>query len=121
MKIRKDDEVMVIAGDDRGKTGKVKEAIPGENKVIVEGVNLVRKHLRPTAKNPKGGRLSKEMPINVSNVMLISKAADGPVRVGYRFTAEGQKERYCKKTGASLGLVGAAKSGRAAAADKPAK
>lgn len=120
MKIRKDDEVLVIAGDDRGKTGKVKEAIPSENKVIVEGINLVRKHLRPTAKNPKGGRLSKEMPIHASNVMLVSKSADGPTRVGYRYTADGQKERYCKKSGASLGLVGAAKPGRGATPDKPA-
>jgi ribosomal protein L24 len=55
MKIRKDDEVMVIAGDDRGKTGKVKEAIPDANKVIVEGVNLVRKHLRPHGEEPQGG------------------------------------------------------------------
>lgn len=118
MKIRKGDEVKVIAGADKGKVGKVKEAIPSEDKVIVEGVGLVRKHLRPSAKNQKGGRLSKEMPVHVSNVMLVSK--DGkPARVGARFTSDGQKERYCKRTGASLGVIGSRKAARAQESPAP--
>ena len=73
MLIRTDDIVEVITGDDRGTRGKVLRVIPKKNKVVVEGVNLVYKHMRRTQRNPQGGRLSKEMPISVSNVLLIDK------------------------------------------------
>ena len=116
MRIRKDDEVKVISGADKGKTGKVLRVLPDDDKVVVEGVNLVYKHLRPSPKNPKGGRISKEMPIHVSNVMIMSKAAGRPTRIGYRYLENGQKERYCKESGASLGLVGVPKPARAALA-----
>lgn len=109
MRIRTDDEVKIIAGADKGKTGKVIRVLADADKVVVQGINLVYKHVRPSAKNQKGGRVSKEMPIHVSNVMLISAAAGRPTRTGVRFLANGQKERYCKKSGASLGAIGAAK------------
>lgn len=115
MNIRKDDLVVVITGDDKGpEPRKVLRALPEKNKIVVEGVNRVFKHLKPSGKNQQGGRLSKEMPISVSNVLLYSPTAGRGVRVGYRFTESGQKERYCKVTGASLGTVGPVKPARAA-------
>jgi large subunit ribosomal protein L24 len=119
MHIRKDDMVVVISGDDRGpEPRKVLRVLPERNKIVVEGVNRVYKHLKPSAQNRQGGRLSKEMPIDVSNVLLYSPQAGRGVRVGFRFTAEGRKERFCKVTGASLGVVGPAKPARAKLAQK---
>ena len=114
MYIRKDDLVVVITGDDKGtEPRKVLRAIPEKNKVVVEGVNRVFKHLKPSAKNQQGGRLSKEMPIDASNVMLYNPTLKRGVRVGFRFTESGQKERYCKLSGESLGAVGPAKPNHA--------
>ncbi|MBX6316046.1 MAG: 50S ribosomal protein L24 [Isosphaeraceae bacterium] len=114
MYIRKDDQVVVITGDDRGpQPRKVLRAIPERNKIVVEGVNRVYKHLKPSQKNPQGGRLSKEMPIDASNVQLYCPSCNAGVRIGHRFTEAGQKQRYCKKCGASLGNVGPAKKNRA--------
>lgn len=113
MHIRKDDQVVVITGDDKGsEPRKVLRVLPTRNKIVVEGVNRVYKHLKPSQKNPQGGRLSKEMPIDASNVMLYSPAAGRGVRVGFRLLPNGQKERYCKVTGTSLGPVGPAKPNR---------
>jgi large subunit ribosomal protein L24 len=117
MHIRKDDQVEVITGADKGTTAqrkiaKVLRVLPARNKILVEGVNRVFKHLKPSAKNQQGGRLSKEMPIDVSNVMLFCPSCGRGVRVGHRFTAAGRKQRYCKKCGASLGDVGPVKSSR---------
>lgn len=121
MHIRKDDQVEVIAGDDRGtaserRIAKVLRVLPERNKIVVEGVNRVYKHMRPTQKNPQGGRLSKEMPIDVSNVMLFCPKCNRGVRIGHRYTDEGQKQRYCKSCATALGNVGPAKPARAAAA-----
>lgn len=118
MHIRKDDQVEVITGDDRGVPGnrriaKVLRVLPEKNKIVVEGVNRVYKHLKPSQKNQQGGRLSKEMPIDVSNVMLYCPSCGRGVRVGHRFTDAGQKQRYCKKCGVSLGNVGPLKPQRA--------
>ena len=115
MHIRKDDQVEVITGDDKGtpdhrKIAKVLRVLPERNKVVVEGVNRVYKHLRPSQKNQQGGRLSKEMPIDVSNVMLYCSTCNRGVRIGHRYTDAGQKQRYCKKCAASLGDVGPAKT-----------
>jgi large subunit ribosomal protein L24 len=120
MYIRKDDQVEVIAGDDKGspsdrKIAKVLRVIPSRNKIVVEGVNRVYKHLRPSQKNPQGGRLSKEMPIDVSNVMLYCTKCNRGVRIGHRFTDDGQKQRYCKKCKGSLGNVGPRKPAHASA------
>jgi large subunit ribosomal protein L24 len=123
MHIRKDDQVEVITGDDKGtskdrRIAKVLRVIPARGKVVVEGVNRVYKHMRPSQKNPQGGRLSKEMPIDVSNVMLFCPKCNRGVRVGHRFTEEGRKQRYCKTKGcgANLGNVGPVKPAHAAKA-----
>ncbi|GIW99829.1 MAG: 50S ribosomal protein L24 [Pirellulaceae bacterium] len=105
MKIRVDDEVVVITGVDKGKRGKVLKVDRRNGKVIVEGVRLAYKHVRRTQKNPQGGRLSREMPIDVSDVMLICPETGKPTRVGVRYLADGSKERYAKRSGASLGII----------------
>ena len=119
MHIRKDDQVEVVTGDDKGtpvnrRIAKVLRVLPDKNKIVVEGVNRVYKHVKPSAKNQQGGRLSKEMPIDASNVMLYCPSCKRGVRVGHRFTESGQKQRHCKSCSASLGNVGPAKPARAA-------
>ncbi len=106
MHIRKDDMVVVITGDDKGPGArKVLRALPEKNKIVVEGVNRVYKHMKPSAKNQQGGRLSKEMPIDASNVMLFCPQCKRGVRIGRRVTPDGGKERYCKKCGSALGVL----------------
>jgi large subunit ribosomal protein L24 len=118
MHIRKDDMVVVKTGDDKGsEPRKVLRALPSAGKVVVEGVNRVYKHLKPSAKNQQGGRLSKEMPIDASNVLLYCPACHHGVRVSYRYTDEGRKERVCK-AGHALGTLGPAKKSRATAKAK---
>jgi large subunit ribosomal protein L24 len=114
MQIRKDDIVEVITGDDAGgakarTTGRVLRVLPDEGKVVVEGINRVYKHLKPSRQNPQGGRLSKEMPIDVSNVQLYCSTCRRGVRVGRRYAADGRKERYCKKCSGSLGNLSKAR------------
>lgn len=114
MHIRRGDLVEVIAGDDRGRGGQRKIArvlrvLRDESKVVVEGVNRVYKHVRPSQRNPKGGRLAKEMPIDVSNVLLYNKELGRGVRVGVRVNANGDKVRYCKKTKRDLDVLRGAK------------
>ena len=105
MHIRLNDMVEVISGDDRGQRGKVLAVDHAAGKVIVEGVNRVYKHVRRSQRNPQGGRLSKEMPIPVSNVMLICPQSNKPTRIGFRYLADGTKERYAKRSGVSLGSI----------------
>jgi large subunit ribosomal protein L24 len=110
MKIHKDDIVEIITGDDAGTpkartTGRVLRVIPEENKIVVEGINRVYKHLKPSRQNPQGGRLSKEMPIDASNAMLYCSTCRRGVRVGRRYGGDGHKERYCKSCGNSLGVL----------------
>ena len=107
MHIRRDDMVEVIAGDDAeaGRAHKVLRVLPHENKVVVEGVNRVYKHLKPNRRNAQGGRLSREMPIAASNVLLFCPACKHGVRTGKRYGADGHKERYCKKCGSGLGAL----------------
>jgi large subunit ribosomal protein L24 len=102
MHIRTNDTVEVLTGDDKGKRGKVIRIVKKTNKVVVQGVNLVYRHLKPTRKNPQGGRLSKEMPLNVSNVALIDPSTGQPTRVGVRYLADGTKELYAKKSGTTI-------------------
>ena len=118
MHIRKDDLVEVLVGDDKGspserKIAKVLRVIPERNKIVVEGINRVFKHLKPGPKSQQGGRLSKEMPIDASNVMLVCPSCRRGVRVGHRFTDNGQKQRYCKNCSTSLGTIGPAKPAHA--------
>ena len=105
MYFRIDDEVQVIAGADKGHRGKVLKLDRKNNKLVVEGAARVWKHVRRSQKNPQGGRLSKEMPISVSNVMLIDPSTGKPTRVGVRFLDDGSKERFAKKSGTSLGKI----------------
>jgi large subunit ribosomal protein L24 len=105
MNIRKDDSVVITTGDDAGSTGRVLRVLPDAGKVVVEGINKVYKHVRPSRRNPQGGRLSKEMPIDVSNVQLMCPTCRRGVRVGRRYNAEGRKERYCKRCGGHLGFM----------------
>jgi large subunit ribosomal protein L24 len=107
MHVRKDDMVEVITGDDveKGKARKVLRTLPGVDKIVVEGVNRVYKHVKPNRRNPQGGRLSKEMPINVSNVLLYCPTCRHGVRIGRRYAADGAKERFCKKCGTGLGAL----------------
>jgi large subunit ribosomal protein L24 len=114
MNIRKDDMVMVVTGDDKGAgPSKVLRVLPEKGKILVEGVNRVYKHMRPSKQNPQGGRLSKEMPIDVSNVMLFCPACNRGVRVGFRYAQNGQKSRVCCKCGGGLGDYGPPKPARA--------
>ena len=105
MYIRKDDTVEVITGDDKGTRGKVLRVLRAKNKVVVAGVNRVYRHLKPSRQNPQGGRLSKEMPVAVSNVMLIDPATNKPTRVGVRYLDDGSKELYAKKSKARIRLL----------------
>ncbi|MEA3304582.1 MAG: 50S ribosomal protein L24 [Patescibacteria group bacterium] len=98
MKIKKGDTVLVVAGKDKGKKGEVTQSFPQENRVIIEGINMVKKHVKPS-EGQKGGIVSKEASIHVSNVMFLEN--DTPVRLGYR-TEKGQKVRFSKKSGKSL-------------------
>ena len=97
MKIIKGDTVQVITGNDNGKTGRVIKVFPKKHKIIVEGINIVKKHSRPSQDNPQGGIIEKEAAINLSNVMLISGGK--PTRVGYKFLDDGTKVKYAKSTG----------------------
>jgi|SRR6516225_7287883 large subunit ribosomal protein L24 len=110
MNIKKDDIVEIITGDDAGTpsartTGRVLSVLPKEGKVVVEGINRVYKHLKPNRRNPQGGRLSKEMPVDVSNVMLVCPNCRRGVRVGRRYLNDGSKERYCKSCKGGLGRL----------------
>jgi large subunit ribosomal protein L24 len=105
MHVKKNDQVQVLAGDDKGKIGRVLSVLPDKGKVIVEGVNRVYKHLKPSQKNPQGGRLSKEMPIDASNVLLVCPRCQRGVRIGRRYREDGSKERYCKRCGTGLGQL----------------
>jgi large subunit ribosomal protein L24 len=97
MKIKKGDRVRVLTGKDRGKEGEVMRAIPAEGKVIVDGVNVVKKHQKATRATMQGGIIDKDMPIPVANVALLCPK-DGPTRVGYKIDG-GEKVRICKKCG----------------------
>ena len=95
--IRKNDQVMVITGRDKGKIGRVLRVLPKEGRVVVEKVNLVKRHTKPSAKNRQGGILEKELSIHVSNVMLLDPKKAEPTRVGFK-VADGKKVRVSKKS-----------------------
>jgi large subunit ribosomal protein L24 len=108
MRIKKGDTVKVISGANRGKEGTVQKVFPKTDRVIVEGVNVIKKHAKPTQSNPDGGILEYEAPIHVSNVMIVEKKS-GPTRVGYKMITETvkrkeitRKVRYSKKSGEIL-------------------
>jgi large subunit ribosomal protein L24 len=107
--IVKGDMVKVIAGDDRGKSGEVMAVYPSRDKVLVQGVNRVYRHLRPSRKHPQGGRIQKEMPVHISNVLPVDTKTHQATRVGVRINADGSKERIARKSGESLGILRKAK------------
>lgn len=100
--VKKGDLVVVIAGKDRGKSGKIIKVIPKEEKVVVERINLVKKHVRPGPTTGQGGILEAEAPIHVSNVMPLCPNCNRPTRVGKKFLEDGTKVRVCKRCGESL-------------------
>lgn len=95
MHVKKGDKVRVISGKDKGKTGVILAAYPKDNRVLVEGVNIVKKHAKPSQVNPQGGIMSFEAPIHVSNVLPIDPKSGNPTRVGYK-TVDGKKVRVAK-------------------------
>ncbi|MDO8549203.1 MAG: 50S ribosomal protein L24 [Ignavibacteria bacterium] len=104
MKIRKNDNVVVITGNNRGKTGKVLKVFPSESKVIVEGINLRKRHTKPNQKQPQGGIIEKEAPIQVSNVMLLDPKTNEPTRLGAKIildekTGKKKSQRVSKVSG----------------------
>ncbi len=122
MKIKKDDLVKIIAGETAANTDpkdqpprRVIQVLDGGQRVVVEGVNLVYKHVkRGHPKSPQGGRLRMEMPIQGSNVMYYCESCNSTARLGYRYTPDGAKERYCKKCSASAGQISPPKAKYAA-------
>ena len=118
MLIRTGDMVEVTTGNSRGTRSKVLVVKPVEGKVVVEGVNRVYRHMKRSQKNPQGGRLSREMPIDASNVMLVCSACDKASRFGVRETADGGRARACRRCGAEQGVVRRAAAKRKAATRK---
>ena len=119
--VRKGDTVYITSGSHRGKTGRIREILTKKDRVIVEGVNMVTKHQKPTRLNPQGGIITKEMPLHVSKV---SPVVDGkPVRVGFRYEADGSKVRIARHQGKEVKVLGTVHGprGEQAAAKKPAK
>ena len=108
MRIRKDDQVIITSGKDKGKTGKVVRTEPGRGRVYVENLNIVKRHQRPrSVKDTQrggeaGGIIEKEGPIDVSNVMLLDPEYNKPTRVGVRFGDDGKRQRYAKRTGKAI-------------------
>ena len=102
MHIRRDDTVVILSGDDKGKRGKVLKINREKGKIVVEGVNRVYKHMKPSRKNQQGGRLSKEMAIDASNAAILDPQTGQPTKVGVRYTPDGSKELYAKKSGARI-------------------
>src|SRR5260221_14486661 len=98
LKIKKGDQVIVITGRDRGKTGEVFEVMPQENRLKVRGVNIVKRHTRASA-TQQGGIVEVEAPINVSNVAHVDPKTQKPTRVGFKFLADGRKVRFAKQSG----------------------
>ena len=101
MKIKKGDNVVVISGKDKGKEGTVSRVMPRSNQILVDGINVVKKHQKPSGKNQQGGVIDRDMPLDASNVMFVHKGK--PTRVGYKVLADGKKVRIAKTTGEEIG------------------
>ncbi len=96
--VRKNDNVVVISGKDRGKRGRVLQLVPAKNRLIVEGVNIVKRHTRPNPRqNVKGGVVEREAPLHASNVQLVCPECGAPTRIGKRLLGDGRKVRICRK------------------------
>ena len=99
---KKNDTVVVLAGQDKGKTGKVLKVLVDENRALVEGVNMVSKSTKPSAKNPQGGIVKQEAPIHISNLSLVDPKSGKPTRVGIKVAEDGKKVRIAKKSGEEI-------------------
>ncbi len=97
--IKKGDTVKILTGNDKGKTGKVLEIITSNYRAIVEGMNMVTKHVKPSAEKPEGGLINTEAALHISNLMLVEPASGEPTRVGRKLNADGKNQRYSKKSG----------------------
>ncbi len=97
MKIRKNDTVLLIAGKDKGKTGKVRFSYPKKERIMVEGINFIKRHIRARGRVRQAGIIQLEAPIPVSNVMLLCSRCNRPTRVSFRFLEDGQKVRVCNR------------------------
>ena len=102
MKLRKGDRVKVLAGKDKGREGVITRVYPEKDRVLVEGLNVVKKHQKATQQARQGGIIDREMPIHASNVAILSAGDGKPTRIGYRIDDEGNKHRICKRTGSDL-------------------
>ena len=103
MAIRKNDTVVVVTGRDRGKRGRVLRVLPDKGRIIVEGINFIKRHTRPNPqKNIKGGIVQREAGLNASNVQLVCGSCHQPTRVGWRIDDDGEKSRICRKCGKDL-------------------
>lgn len=100
--IKKNDTVVVLAGEDKGKTGKVLKVLVEKNRALVEGVNMVSKSTKPSAKNPQGGIVKQEAPIHISNLSLVDPKSGKPTRVGIKVAEDGKKVRIAKKSGEEI-------------------
>ena len=99
MKVHREDTVLVLTGKDKGKKGRVIRVYPGKDKVLVEKINMVKRHTRPTQQLPQGGIVEKELPVHVSNVQVVCPKCGKSTRVADKILASGQKNRVCKKCG----------------------
>jgi large subunit ribosomal protein L24 len=101
-KIRKDDKVIVLIGKERGKIGTVLKVDPEKKRVIVEKINMVKRHAKPSTQTAQGGIIEKEAPLAISNVMIVCNKCTEPTRIGKRLLEDGSKIRFCKKCGESM-------------------
>ena len=103
--VRKGDTVMVLSGDDKGKTGQVLRVDPKRGKVLVQGINRVFRHRRPSRQHPQGGRIEKEMPVHISNVLPVDPKTQQPTRVQFKTADDGSKQRVARKSGTVLTVL----------------
>ncbi len=100
--LKKNDVVFALSGRDKGKKGKVLQIVREKNRAIIEGLNFVKRHVRPTQANPQGGLVQKETSVNISNLALFCSNCDKPVRVGFKILENADKERICRKCGEKI-------------------
>ena len=109
--VKKDDQVYVLTGKDAGKTGKIIAAYPSKGRVIVEGVNIATRHVKPKSQHQQGGIIRQEMPIDASNVMLVCPKCKRPSKMGVKVVENGDKVRYCKACEATVSVISKSKKG----------
>ncbi|HPX93290.1 MAG TPA: 50S ribosomal protein L24 [Bacillota bacterium] len=103
--VKVDDQVYVLTGKDAGKTGKIIAAYPAKGRVIVEGVNIATRHVKPRSQTQQGGIIRQEMPIDASNVMLVCQKCKRPSKTGRKYLENGDKVRFCKSCGATISVI----------------